>query len=74
MADDELKDNFILLADIFPTACQFAEPAKAGLGSTVAIYGAGPCGLPSVMSSRLKGMSEDLNIHFRRQGAAYYAC
>ena len=55
---DELEDKFILLADIFPTAYHATELAKVELGSTVAIYGAGPVGLLAAMSSRIKGASE----------------
>ncbi len=57
-AYDELEDNFILLEDIFPTAYHATEPAKVDLGSTVAIYGAGPVGLLAAMSSQIKGVSE----------------
>ena len=42
---DEFEDKFILLADIFPTAYHSTELAQVGLGSTVAIYGAGPVGM-----------------------------
>ena len=55
---DEFEDKFILLADIFPTAYHSTELAKVGLGSTVAIYGAGPIGMLAALSSQLKGASE----------------
>ncbi len=55
---DEFEDKFILLADIFPTAYHSTELAKVGLGSTVAIYGAGPVGMLAAYSSLIKGASE----------------
>jgi len=55
---DEFEDNFILLADIFPTAYHSTEQAQVGLGSTVAIYGAGPIGMLAALSSQIKGASE----------------
>lgn len=55
---DEFEDNFILLADIFPTAYHSTEQARVGLGSTVAIYGAGPIGMLAALSCQLKGASE----------------
>ena len=57
-AGDEFEDKFILLADIFPTAYHSTELAKVGLGSTVAIYGAGPVGMLAAYSSLIKGASE----------------
>jgi glutathione-independent formaldehyde dehydrogenase len=53
--NDEFEDDFLMLADIFPTAFHAAELAKVGTGYSVAIYGAGPVGLLSVMSARIKG-------------------
>ena len=55
---DEFEDKFILLADIFPTAYHSTELAQVGLGSTVAIYGAGPVGMLAAYSSLIKGASE----------------
>lgn len=55
---DEFEDDFVLLADIFPTAYHATELAQVGLGSSVAIYGAGPVGLLSALSCQLKGASE----------------
>ena len=55
---DEFEDKFILLADIFPTAYHATELAQVGLGSTVAIYGAGPVGMLAAYSSLIKGASE----------------
>ena len=55
---DDFEDKFILLADIFPTAYHSTELAQVGLGSTVAIYGAGPVGMLAAYSSIIKGASE----------------
>ena len=55
---DSFEDNFILLADIFPTAYHSTELAKVELGSTVAIYGAGPVGMLAALSCQIKGASE----------------
>ena len=55
---DAFEDKFILLADIFPTAYHSTELAQVGLGSTVAIYGAGPVGMLAAYSSIIKGASE----------------
>jgi glutathione-independent formaldehyde dehydrogenase len=55
---DEFEDDFVLLADIFPTAYYSTELADVRTGKTVAIFGAGPVGLLAAYSSILKGASE----------------
>jgi glutathione-independent formaldehyde dehydrogenase len=55
---DELEDKFILLADIFPTSWHSTELAKVEMGSSVAIYGAGPVGLLAALSAKIKGAAE----------------
>ncbi len=55
---DELEDDFVLLADIFPTAYHATELAKVSTGKSVAIYGAGPVGLLAALSCQIKGASE----------------
>jgi glutathione-independent formaldehyde dehydrogenase len=55
---DELEDDFLMLADIFPTAWHATELANVQMGGSVAIYGAGPVGLLSILSARLKGAAE----------------
>jgi glutathione-independent formaldehyde dehydrogenase len=52
---DEYEDDFLMLADIFPTAWHANELAHVGVGHSTAIYGAGPVGLLSVMSAKLRG-------------------
>lgn len=57
-AGDEFEDDFVLLADIFPTGFHATEMAHVRQGDTVAIFGAGPVGLLAGLSARLKGASE----------------
>jgi glutathione-independent formaldehyde dehydrogenase len=45
---DEFEDDFVLLADIFPTSYHATELAGVTPGDTVAIFGAGPAGLGAV--------------------------
>jgi glutathione-independent formaldehyde dehydrogenase len=52
---DEYEDDFLMLADIFPTAYYANEMAKTGPGKTVAIFGAGPVGLLAVHSAMIRG-------------------
>jgi glutathione-independent formaldehyde dehydrogenase len=53
--NDDHEDDFLMLADIFPTAYHATIQAQVGMGHSVAIYGAGPVGLLSVMSAKLHG-------------------
>lgn len=55
---DKWENDFLMLADIFPTAWHANELAQVTMGSSVAIYGAGPVGLLSILSARLRGASE----------------
>lgn len=55
---DEWEDDFVLLADIFPTGWHAAELANVKSGDTVAVFGAGPVGLLSAYSGLIKGASE----------------
>src|SRR5262252_5381250 len=55
---DEWEDDFLLLADVFPTGYHATELACVSPGKTVAIFGAGPVGLLAAYSSILKGASE----------------
>jgi glutathione-independent formaldehyde dehydrogenase len=56
--NDELEHDFLMLADIFPTAWHATELANVQVGNSVAIYGAGPVGLLSIMSAKLRGAAE----------------
>jgi glutathione-independent formaldehyde dehydrogenase len=55
---DELEDEFLLLSDIFPTAWHATELARVKYGEPVAVFGAGPVGLLSAYSAKIKGASE----------------
>ena len=55
---DEFEDDFVLLADIFPTGYHATEQAHVRPGDTVAIFGAGPVGLMAAMSAKIRGASE----------------
>lgn len=55
---DQWEDDFLLLADVFPTGYHATELACVSPGKTVAIFGAGPVGLLAAYSSILKGASE----------------
>ena len=55
---DEFEDDFLMLADIFPTAYHATEMAHVTPGSSVAIFGAGPVGLLCAMSAVIRGASE----------------
>ncbi len=54
---DEHEDDFILLADIFPTGYHGTEMADVRPGDTVAVYGGGPVGLMAAYSAHLRGAS-----------------
>ncbi len=55
---DQWEDDFLMLADVFPTGFHATELACVTPGKTVAIFGAGPVGLMAAYSSILKGASE----------------
>jgi len=55
---DQWEDDFVMLADIFPTGYFAVDLAGVGPGSTVAIFGAGPVGLMATLSASLRGAAE----------------
>jgi len=55
---DSFEDDFVLLADIFPTGWHAAELANVKSGDSVAVFGAGPVGLLSAYSAFIKGAAE----------------
>jgi threonine dehydrogenase-like Zn-dependent dehydrogenase len=60
---DEVSDEqAILISDIFPTGWFGAALAEVGEGDTVAVFGAGPVGVFSVISARLMGAGRILCI------------
>jgi len=52
---DEWEDDFVLLADVFPTGYHGATLAGVAPGKTVAVFGCGPVGLMAALSALLKG-------------------
>jgi glutathione-independent formaldehyde dehydrogenase len=55
---DKWEDDFVLLADIFPTGHHATVLADVRPGDSVAVFGAGPVGLLAAHSARLKGAGE----------------
>jgi glutathione-independent formaldehyde dehydrogenase len=55
---DHWEDDFVLLADVFPTGLFATDLASVETGSTVSIFGAGPVGLMAAYCSLLRGASE----------------
>jgi glutathione-independent formaldehyde dehydrogenase len=55
---DQHEDDFILLADVFPTGYHATEMADVRPGESVAIYGAGPVGLMAAYSAHLRGAAD----------------
>lgn len=55
---DEFEDDFMMLADIFPTSYYSTELAHVSVGKAVAVFGAGPVGLLAAYSAILKGAAE----------------
>jgi glutathione-independent formaldehyde dehydrogenase len=54
----EHEEDFVLLADVFPTGYHGAELAHVSPGETVAVFGAGPVGLMAAYSCLLRGASD----------------
>lgn len=54
----ENENDYILLADIFPTGYHGAELADVRPGETVAVFGAGPVGLMATYSCLLRGAAQ----------------
>lgn len=61
---DQWEEDFVMLADVFPTGFYGAELAQVGPGRSVAIFGAGPVGLMAALSSSIKGASEIYVVDF----------
>jgi glutathione-independent formaldehyde dehydrogenase len=55
---DALEDDFVLLADVFPTGYFGAELAAVEPGMSVAVFGAGPVGLLAAYCAILRGADE----------------
>jgi len=55
---EEKENDYVMLADIFPTGYHATELAGVRPGESVVIYGAGPVGLMAAVSAKLKGASQ----------------
>ncbi len=55
--DSKKQNDYVMLADIFPTGYHATELANVKLGDQTVIYGAGPVGLMAAYSAILKGAS-----------------
>ncbi len=58
----EKQDDYVMLADIFPTGWHATELAGLKPGETIVIYGAGPVGLMAAYSAMIKGASKVMVI------------
>ncbi|MGN2246872.1 glutathione-independent formaldehyde dehydrogenase [Frateuria sp. GZRR35] len=54
----EKENDYVMLADIFPTGYHATELAGVMPGDTVVVYGAGPVGLLAAYSALIKGASK----------------
>lgn len=52
---DDFEDDFVLLADAFPTGYHAVSIIEIGPGDTVVVFGAGAVGLLAAYSARLRG-------------------
>jgi len=54
----EKEDDYVMLADIFPTGWHATRLAGLNPGESIVIYGAGPVGLMAAYAARLQGASQ----------------
>jgi len=54
----ERQDDYVMLADIFPTGWHCTELAGLRPGETIVIYGAGPVGLMAAHSAMIRGAAK----------------
>lgn len=55
---DRWEDDFIMLADVFPTGFHSTVMAGVAPGTSVVIFGAGPVGYMAALSAKLQGAAE----------------
>lgn len=55
---EEKENDYVMLADIFPTGYHATELAQVSPGQTVVIYGAGPVGLMAAYSAMIRGAAQ----------------
>ncbi|MFD6413997.1 glutathione-independent formaldehyde dehydrogenase, partial [Nocardia asteroides] len=61
----EKENDYVMLADIFPTGYHATELAGVSPGESVVVYGAGPVGLTAAYSAMLRGASQVLVVDRR---------
>ena len=59
---EEQENDYVMLADIWPTGYHATELACVEPGDTVVVYGAGPVGLFAAYSAILKGASQVFSV------------
>lgn len=62
----ERQDDYVMLADIFPTGYHATELARVSPGESVAIFGAGPVGLMAAYSASLRGAAQIMLVDHQR--------
>ena len=60
----EKEDDYVMLADIFPTGWHSTQLACVQPGDSVVIYGAGPVGLMAALSATIKSASKIMVVDF----------
>jgi len=55
---DRWEDDFVLLADAFPSGYHATELARVSTGDSVAVFGAGAIGLLAAYAARLRGAAD----------------
>ncbi|MFE3250358.1 glutathione-independent formaldehyde dehydrogenase [Streptomyces sp. NPDC059209] len=58
----EKENDYVMLADIFPTGYHATELADVSPGESVVVYGGGPVGLMAAYSAHLRGASQVLLV------------
>ncbi|MGW8744503.1 glutathione-independent formaldehyde dehydrogenase [Streptomyces sp. NPDC055794] len=61
----EKENDYVMLADIFPTGYHATELAGVAPGESVVVYGAGPVGLMAAYSAMLRGASQVMVVDRR---------
>ena len=60
----EKENDYVMLADIWPTGWHSTELAGVKPGDSVVIYGSGPVGLMAALSATVKGASKVMVVDF----------
>lgn len=62
----ERQDDYVMLADIFPTGYHATELAQVEPGDSVAVFGAGPVGLMAAYSASIRGAAKIMLVDHQR--------